>query len=637
MLPPNMWADNETTADLLGFAVHADLLENVVSNPKLLPMVIGLFGDWGSGKSSVMRMLEARFTADKYKEAVACLYFNGWVFEGYQDAKTALLASILKQLIEHERLGPKLKEKAVGLLKRVKWMEVAKLGVKHVGIPLVAGLLSGGAGAAAALALGVAAGKAAEDGAQSKPALESIGWGELINTDPEKPDLIGIRQFRDDFAGMLKDCKIEALVILIDDLDRCLPDRIIDTLEAIKLFVAVPNTAFVIGADPRIVRHAIATRYVEPQLKDPTSSTRERYDLITDYLEKLIQIPYHLPRLSPAEIETYVNLLACHQFLLPDLYDRACNDWRARRVKNFYAPYTRTSICTALQTQELVPELEQHLAWSQVIAPVITEGLKGNPRQIKRMLNAMILRQRLAQVAGISIREAVLAKLMVLEYAHFERFRELNDWQVASGGFPPEIRKLEEYVAAASSDSPSEELPKDWMKPSVQKWLRMEPPLHDIDLRDYFWLARDRTTSTLTGVTMVAPIVRRLCDQLVGNNRGTKHSSAREAVGLGELEQEQLLDLLRQRVERQTEDEGAYEAFELLHQNKMPGVLATLGTALRRANASNIPPSVAYKLQGLPSSDSSSKDTVRELLEYLKGTGKTRVGKAAEKVLGAGV
>lgn len=75
---------------------------------------------------------------------------------------------------------------------------------------------------------------------------------------------------------------------------------------------------------------------------------------------------------------------------------------------------------------------------------MITEGLKGNPRQVKRMLNAMLLRKRLAGVAGIDIRDEVLAKLMVLEYAHWPRFRELNDWQAAEGGRPEKLKRLEE-------------------------------------------------------------------------------------------------------------------------------------------------------------------------------------------------
>ena len=52
-----MWSDNETAEDLLGFRLHSDLVREIVTDPALLPVTVGLFGDWGSGKSSVMRML----------------------------------------------------------------------------------------------------------------------------------------------------------------------------------------------------------------------------------------------------------------------------------------------------------------------------------------------------------------------------------------------------------------------------------------------------------------------------------------------------------------------------------------------------------------------------------------------------
>ncbi len=71
-----MWSDNETKIDQLGFRVHADLVRSVVTDETLLPVVLGLFGDWGGGKSSIMRMLEEDFDSAEY-ENVACLYFNG--------------------------------------------------------------------------------------------------------------------------------------------------------------------------------------------------------------------------------------------------------------------------------------------------------------------------------------------------------------------------------------------------------------------------------------------------------------------------------------------------------------------------------------------------------------------------------
>jgi predicted KAP-like P-loop ATPase len=446
-----MWSDNEIVTDLLGFRVHADLIKSVVTDSTVLPVVLGVFGEWGGGKSSIMRMLERDLKAETHEHTV-CLYFNGWMFEGYEDAKTALLSSILVQLGEHKRFGPKVKERVVGLLKHVKLMEVAKLGVKHVGIPLAAAVLTGSIGLVpptlAALIPWLPSGGAPTTAPPSPTdtttdEAEKINWSELIQRDPSKPDLLEIRKFRDDFEKMLAETDIQSLVILIDDLDRCLPERIIETLEAIKLFVAVPKTAFIIGADPRIVRHAIATRYVAQQIGDATTRNEEEYDLVKDYLEKLIQIPYHLPRLSPAEIETYINLLACQKHLAPEKCGKVLKDWADKRKGNFYAAYQHGAIKAALQEEQLAEELARQLAWSNTVAPVITEGLKGNPRQIKRMFNALVLRKKLADIAHITIRDEVLAKLMVLEYTNLKLFGELNNWQVAENGSPDRLKRLE--------------------------------------------------------------------------------------------------------------------------------------------------------------------------------------------------
>ena len=107
-----------------------------------------------------------------------------------------------------------------------------------------------------------------------------------------------VRDFRNDFAEMVEKSSIQKLVVIIDDLDRCTPDRIIENLEAIKLFLNVEKTAFVIGADPRIVRNAIEYRYKSQGKTDDDASSR----LVDDYLEKLIQVPYYLPRLSDSEV-----------------------------------------------------------------------------------------------------------------------------------------------------------------------------------------------------------------------------------------------------------------------------------------------------------------------------------------------
>ena len=99
-----MWTDNETSLDLLGFRVHSDLIRSVVTDQSLLPVTLGVFADWGGGKTSLMKMLQESLEPETWEEGspqrqqcerIACLYFNGWLFEGYDDAKSAILSSVL--------------------------------------------------------------------------------------------------------------------------------------------------------------------------------------------------------------------------------------------------------------------------------------------------------------------------------------------------------------------------------------------------------------------------------------------------------------------------------------------------------------------------------------------------------------
>lgn len=629
----NVWPDNETEQDLLGFRVHADLIRSVVTERRVLPVVLGVFGDWGGGKSSIMRMLQMDFADPKFENTV-CLYFNGWMFEGYEDAKTALLSSILTQLGEHKRFGPAMKDTIVGLLKRVKWMEVAKLGIKHIGVPLAAAAMTGGVGGAVALAASVTTPTTNGSDVDSS---ESISWSSLIEKDPGKPDLLEVRKFRHDFAAMLAKTDIASVVILIDDLDRCLPERIIETFEAIKLFVAVEKTAFVIGADPRIVRHAIASRYVQKQVADDSLSTsEEQYSLVDDYLEKFIQIPYHLPRLSPSEIESYINLLACQKLLDGDKYSQVVAHWQSVRQKNLYEPYRQSGICEALGATAAIPdELQTQLAWSNSIADVVTDGLKGNPRQVKRMLNAMALRKHLASVAGIKVRDDVLAKLMVLEYASLPLFREIAQWQGPANGFPEQLRSLESSALDATSGN--EDLPadasKDWQKLTARNWLRMQPGLAEVDLRDYFWLARDRTHSTLAGVTMIPPIIRRLYEDLVGENKGQQKIAARSATELTDTERKALLALIVRNVERHPELPAPQDALINLAESKVVEAGKALITALKAVPVPQLQAATAFRVQTLTKISGEHQTDAESLLASWARNSNTQVGKAAAKAI----
>ena len=63
--PIHVWQDNETENDLLGFDVHADLIRTVITDQSVLPVTVGVFGDWGGGKSSIMKMLQKALSNDQ--------------------------------------------------------------------------------------------------------------------------------------------------------------------------------------------------------------------------------------------------------------------------------------------------------------------------------------------------------------------------------------------------------------------------------------------------------------------------------------------------------------------------------------------------------------------------------------------
>jgi predicted KAP-like P-loop ATPase len=640
----HVWQDNETEIDLLGFDVHAELIRSVITDPSVLPVTVGVFGDWGGGKSSIMKMLQKELSNEETYPDVVCLYFNGWTFEGYEDAKSALLSSILIQLGEHKKFGAKAKDWVVKLLKRLKWMELGKMAVKHVGIPLAAAAVTGGIAtvpvAAAAVATVLANSALGKTGDEDGTASPEINWSSLIEASPEKPDLMGVRKFREEFEKLLAKTGISVLVVLIDDLDRCLPERLIETLEAIKLFVSVPRTAFVIGADPRIVRHAISTRYVKRQLEHSGSASEARHEeegLVQDYLEKLIQVPYQLPRLSPSEIETYVNLLACDKLLDPAQMPAVLAAWRGTRAQNIYAPFTAESIHKALTGgTDLPTNLKEQLDWSKAVASVITEGLKGNPRQVKRMLNAMSLRKQLANVAKISIKEDILAKLMVLEYSNLPLFHELNQWQAAEKGVPSKLKGLENESLkeddVTETTSPEDGLTK-WRTPAMKSWLRMRPPLSGADLRDYFWLARDRTGSTLSGVTMIPPNVQLALRQLLSDNAGENALGMKLAPGLPGPELAVLLDLLKQDAERHPDRVMAAGALHKLGIQKVAGAGTKLLEVARSISADSLLPSIPQNIAELAKHEAQLRGPSTELLKELAAHPKTKAGKAASKAL----
>ena len=120
-----MWSDNETTQDLLGYQVHADLLRKIILNDAMLPISIGVFGNWGSGKSSLMLLLQQslqeweKSQANEYHKIILQVYFNSWQFESYDSTKLTMIESILEALDKDINTRKDVFERADDLLARI--------------------------------------------------------------------------------------------------------------------------------------------------------------------------------------------------------------------------------------------------------------------------------------------------------------------------------------------------------------------------------------------------------------------------------------------------------------------------------------------------------------------------------------
>lgn len=591
-----MWTDNITDKDFLGFDVHASLIEELIEDEKMLPVTIGLFGDWGSGKSSILEVLKLKF---EEKEKTACLYFNGWVFEGYDDAKAALLETILKELEDEKKFGPGLKDDIKKLYKSVNWMRVIGFSVKNIALPAAAAYMTGGLSLIPQLTEGLR--KATSnpdklvDNLKGDNAEEFIK--KFINESEEFDSFDVVRKFRDDFEKLLDKSKIKKLVIIIDDLDRCLPDRIIDNLEAIKLFLNVKNTAFIIGADPRIVRHAIEYRYRDKIIDINTENKNVR--VVDDYLEKLIQIPYNLPKLSDSEVETYITLLFCEKDLDPVDFNKTLGAFKIFREKDRYSVFNFARVKEALENNSKTKDLEDNVSLIAKLSPIISNSLYGNPRQIKRFLNTFMLRKKLATIAKITnFKDHILAKLMILEYAEPTLFEELYNWQISNQGIAEEISKLEKACIDKSlAEIEIDKAHKEWDKPKVINWLSSEPFLANIDLRDYYWISRDKLSSMQSGL-LVPPKVRALMQELEPENMPEKLTENLIETNLKTFdttERTAFFNLLKQRILSEPERKRFYDIFDLALKEGF-GCKSFYLDALRSVGA-KLPPGVKENLR----------------------------------------
>lgn len=309
-----------------------------------------------------------------------------------------------------------------------------------------------------------------------------------------------VHQFRNDFEKLVNATGMDRIVVLIDDLDRCLPRHIIENLEAIKLFLDVPKVAFVIAADETIVSSAIRSEL--PTIYGQSDQEKNGAEKIGRYyMEKFIQIPYVLPKLGDSEVVTYITLLFCYSLLPKTAFDKVYEAYLQFSLTNKNEAFDTAAIPSLDENKQEYDEVIHTTAFISQFAPIISSTLRRNPRLIKRFLNAYELRVRLLNQLEITDAESkyALLKLMLIELNNESLFNLLHSYAMKTKNTSEELLQLEAYAQNRTGTIPDSK----WDEGIILDVIKHEPLFSAVNLRELFWVSRDKLVNGMNSQTLI--------------------------------------------------------------------------------------------------------------------------------------
>ena len=123
-----MWSDNETDNDFLNFNGVAGTVAEIIDQSKGRPISIGVSGSWGVGKSSMIRLIRRTLAERHVNDPSEFVFvdFNAWLYQGYDDARAALMEEIATALEDEANKRGSGLDKAREWLERVDWLRTAR-------------------------------------------------------------------------------------------------------------------------------------------------------------------------------------------------------------------------------------------------------------------------------------------------------------------------------------------------------------------------------------------------------------------------------------------------------------------------------------------------------------------------------
>ena len=478
-----LWDDNPSIIDLLGFDAVVDPILEAIKTPHLDPVTIGVQSPWGGGKSTVINLVFGELFEDP---AYVVIRSDPWQYDNHDDVRGILIAEILNALRERFDSDGTLGKRVEELLGRIAWSRVALAVGKGV----------------------VGLGWSPEDLAKALTPRK--------RSEPET--MSGFKEAFSELLDLLPK-EVQRVVVLIDDLDRCLPPAVMGTLEAIKLFLAVPKMVFVLAADQELIRDAVAAHL---------AGTNRSESFAHRYLEKIVQLPISLPRLSEEEAETYIALLlAEREAPSTDAFDAVADHAAARRNANTWPLLSEWPEGLWRPSDEVL-----HLA--RQLRDGLAADKLSSPRQIKRFLNAYGVRAVVAASRCVALPPPIAVKLLLLEDRHRQAFERLAGWPASER--QAHLEHWEQWAADERSDAP------EGIDESTKDWALAGPSLIGVDLTPYLRLAASLVNAPLGGA--VSDAIVALVQDLLDDSEAAQMAAIVQALALAPTEQAAAMSLL---------------------------------------------------------------------------------------------
>ncbi len=301
------------------------------------PIAVAVYGDWGTGKSSAMRWLGEQLAqwSDQSKEKrgghfrARTVWFDPWKYTKREDVWRGLITEVIIEAIQVR--GASLKTVVSAARKFGLFLGRSFLNIL----------------ASTELTVGVK-----EAGVEAKVDLDALAKIAEDYRQTAHPEKAFLNEFETALREWVKTSLAddERMVIFIDDLDRCLPEVVLEVLEALKLYLNIPQLIFVVGLDREVVEAVVKQHYKAHGLGEAKA---ERY------LDKMFQVEVDIP---PSQRQMGDFLTGQIQAL-----DRAADGYWSKCLTEWEEGYRK------------------------IIEDRIAELAESNPREIKRLLNSTLV------------------------------------------------------------------------------------------------------------------------------------------------------------------------------------------------------------------------------------------------------